>query len=70
MSCPIPPKLVTYYSNKVNIYDNKCFIPLPNYKTCPPPPVFAYVEAPCMLKYAPNGLELQTNTCIACCTNK
>ena len=36
MSCSIP-KLVSYYSNKVNIYDSNCFIPLPPYKTCPPP---------------------------------
>lgn len=38
MSCSIPTKLVSYYSNKVNIYDSDCFIRLPNYITCPPPP--------------------------------
>lgn len=36
MSCSAP-RLLSYYSDKVNIYDSKCFIPLPNYKTCPPP---------------------------------
>jgi hypothetical protein len=32
-----PPKLLSYYCNKVNIYTSDCFIPLPNYRTCPPP---------------------------------
>jgi hypothetical protein len=38
MSCSITPKLLSFYTNKVNIYDSDCFIALPNYKTCPPPP--------------------------------
>ncbi len=36
MSCPTP-QLLSYYSNRINIYNNSCFIKLPNYKTCPPP---------------------------------
>ena len=26
-----------FCNNKINIYNNDCFIPLPNYRTCPPP---------------------------------
>lgn len=37
MSCSVPPKLLNYYSNKVNIYDSNCFIPLPVWRSCPPP---------------------------------
>jgi hypothetical protein len=37
MSCSVTPKLLSYYSDKVNIYDSNCFIRLPDYKTCPPP---------------------------------
>jgi hypothetical protein len=36
MSCT--PKLLSYYSNKVNIYDSNCFIKLPDWKSCPAPP--------------------------------
>ena len=36
MSCSAG-RLVSYYSDKVNIYNSNCFIPLPNYRTCPPP---------------------------------
>lgn len=36
MSCSVS-RLVSYYSDKVNIYDNKSFIKLPNYRTCPAP---------------------------------
>ena len=38
MSCSVPTKLLTYYSNKVNIYDNPSFIPLPDWNSCPPLP--------------------------------
>jgi hypothetical protein len=38
MSCSAPPKLLSYYSNKVNIYNNDCYIPLPSWNSCPPPP--------------------------------
>ena len=31
------PRLVSYYSNKFNIYTSDCFIKLPYYRTCPPP---------------------------------
>jgi hypothetical protein len=33
MSCSIP----NIYTNKINIYDNKQFIPLPPWRACPPP---------------------------------
>ena len=33
-----PPKLLSYYSNKINIYKNDCYIPLPSWNSCPPPP--------------------------------
>lgn len=32
-------KLISYYSDKVNIYTNNCFIPLPTWQSCPPPAV-------------------------------
>lgn len=35
--CSVPPKLLSYYSNKINIYDNCSFIPLPSWNSCPPP---------------------------------
>jgi len=38
MSCTAPPKLLSYYSNKINIYNNDCFIRLPDWNSCPPPP--------------------------------
>jgi hypothetical protein len=38
MSCSAPTKLVSYYSNKINIYDNCAFIPLPEWNSCPPQP--------------------------------
>ena len=41
-TCKVPPKLLTYYTNKVNIYDNPNYIKLPNYVTCPPPPLYYY----------------------------
>ncbi len=37
MSCSVP-RLLSYYSDKVNIYTSNCFVKLPPYKTCPPPP--------------------------------
>jgi len=36
MSCSIP-RLISYYSDKVNIYNSDCFVKLPSYRTCPPP---------------------------------
>ena len=32
-----PPKLLSYYSNKINIYNNDCYIRLPDWNSCPPP---------------------------------
>ncbi len=66
MSCPAAPKLVCYYSNKINIYDNNCFIPLPNYQTCPPPPPFAYLVPPCGGNLPPNNLQVQKTNCSPC----
>lgn len=37
MSCSAPSKLLSYYSNKVNIYNNDCYIRLPDWNSCPPP---------------------------------
>jgi hypothetical protein len=36
--CSDPQKLLSYYSNKVNIYNNDCYIKLPDWNSCPPPP--------------------------------
>lgn len=33
------PKLLCYYNNKINIYNNDNFIPLPGWSSCPPPPM-------------------------------
>ena len=38
MSCSAPTKLLSYYSNKINIYNSDCYIKLPDWNTCPPPP--------------------------------
>lgn len=49
-----------YYSNKINIYDNSSFIPLPYIKTCPPPssiyiaPTIVY---PSINPYAPPHIQ-------------
>lgn len=45
MSCSTG-RLVSYYSDKVNIYNSNCFIPLPNYRTCPPPSMIILQPAP------------------------
>lgn len=37
MSCCNPPKLLSYYSNKINIYDSKYFAKLPNWTSSPAP---------------------------------
>jgi hypothetical protein len=52
MSCT-PPSLLKFYTNKLNIYDNANFIPLPNWKTCPAPPM--EIIAPAMLVQPPCG---------------
>jgi len=33
------PKLLSYYNNKINIYNNDNFIPLPTWRSCPAPPM-------------------------------
>jgi hypothetical protein len=38
MSCSTP-KLLSFYTNKVNIYKSDCFIPLPTWRSCPAPPM-------------------------------
>jgi len=60
MSCTVPPKLLTYYSNKVNIYDSSCFILLPNWRSCPPPPSI-YI-AP-QIVYPPAGPYIPPTVC-------
>lgn len=52
MSCSVPTKSISYYSNKINIYDNDSFIPLPNWKSCPPPSQIYIVPE---LVYPPAG---------------
>ena len=38
MSCSDAQKILSYYSNKINIYDNPSFIIIPDWNSCPPPP--------------------------------
>ena len=63
MSCS-PQRLLSYYSNRVNIYDNSGFIPLPNYKTCPPPSMIMLQPNPNNYKpygYSYAGQPINTN---------
>ena len=39
MSTPFIPFTYIPYSDKVNIYMNECFIPLPPWRACPPPSI-------------------------------
>ena len=41
MSCKLPP-LLSYYSDKINIYKNDCFAPLPVERSPPPPSMIIY----------------------------
>ena len=50
--CSDPQKLLSYYSNKINIYDNSSFISLPYWNSCPPPPQLYIVPE---LVYPPAG---------------
>jgi len=43
-----PQKLLSYYSDKVCIYKSDCFIPLPTWRSCIPPPAAEYI-VPMML---------------------
>lgn len=38
MSCTVP-KLLSYYSDKINIYKSDSFIIVPAWRTCPPPSI-------------------------------
>jgi hypothetical protein len=60
MSCSVTPRLLSYYSPKVNIYDSNCFIPLPTWRNCPAPPCI-YI-AP-QLVYPPAGPYSQPKVC-------
>ena len=40
-------------SDKVNIYDNDCFVPLPVLVTCPPPPMLVISPPICMTDIPP-----------------
>lgn len=59
MSCSAP-RLISYYSNKVNIYDSDCFIRLPNWKTCPAPPCIYLAP---QLVYPPAGPYVPPAVC-------
>jgi hypothetical protein len=59
MSCSAP-KLLSYYSNKVNIYDNVSFIPLPTWRSCPPPSCVLIGPA---LVYPPAGPYAPPEVC-------
>ena len=46
MSCPVAP-LLQYYTDKINIYENENFIPMPTWVSCPAPSL--YILAPALL---------------------
>jgi hypothetical protein len=60
MSCSAPTKLLSYYSNKVNIYDSSCFIKLPDWRSCPAPP---YIYLSPQLVYPPAGPYIPPAVC-------
>jgi hypothetical protein len=60
MSCAVPTKLLSFYSNKVNIYDSSCFIKLPDWKSCPAPSCI--ILAP-QLVYPPAGPYVPPAVC-------
>lgn len=69
MSCKIP-RLVYLYSNKINIYDNNCFIPLPAQPTPLPPPCMIYqplsycgTPYPTPTYYPPNPMCISQAEC-------
>jgi len=45
--------LLKYYNNKINIYDNDNFIPLPNWVTCPAPSM--EIIKPAIVEQTPCG---------------
>jgi hypothetical protein len=53
MSCPVPPPLLKTYSDKINIYNNSNFIPLPPWRSCPAPSMLFI--APVVLTQSPCG---------------
>ena len=57
MNCTIP-RLVLNCSDKINIYKNKCFIPLPTNANCPPPSS----DVPLFRPIAMNGMPYPTPT--------
>jgi hypothetical protein len=52
-----PQKQISYYTNKINIYDNDCFIPMPSWRYSLPPPPGAYFR-PLLLASVPNKYEI------------
>lgn len=52
MSCPAAP-LLTYYTDKINIYQNDNFIPMPSWVSCPAPSL--YMLAPALLTQSDCG---------------
>ncbi len=59
MSCSAP-RLLSYYSNKVNIYDSNCFIKLPDWRSCPAPPCIYLAP---QLVYPPAGPYIPPAVC-------
>ena len=53
MSCPVPTPLLKLYTNKLNIYDNPNFIPLPPWRSCPAPSMLFI--APTIVTSLPGG---------------
>lgn len=53
MSCPVAPPLLRLYTNKLNIYDNANFIPLPGWVACPAPSM--QIIAPAIVTHTPCG---------------
>lgn len=50
MSCSVKP-LLTYYTDKINIYNNDNFIRIPDWVSCPAPPML--IMAPAILSSQP-----------------
>jgi hypothetical protein len=51
--CSLAPSLLVHYGNKINIYDNANFIPMPGWVSCPAPPM--EIIAPVYVSQTPCG---------------
>lgn len=74
MSCTFP-NLLSYYSDKINIYKSSSFIQVPTWQTCPPPsipfigpsvlvPYYGPIIPPIMPQNVPKN-----NTCCDSCSH-